>query len=83
MSGLASVSETGMVFDTPAGRIVESFAAGDVERAAVLGFYRDTLPALGWAAEGAGRFVREGEILALDFFGDGGELVVRFTLAPE
>lgn len=83
MPGLVGVADAGMVFDTPAGRIVESYAAGAVDRGSVLAFYGETLPALGWAARAPGLFLREGEILELDFFGVGGELVVRFTLAPQ
>ena len=83
MPGLETVTDSAMVFDTPAGRIVESYAAGAVDRAGVTGFYRETLPALGWTAPAPARFLREGEVLALDFYGVDGDLVVRFTLAPE
>jgi hypothetical protein len=82
MAALAPVPETGLVFDSPAGRIVESFAAGPTSRAEVLAFYNETLPALGWEAQSRVLFEREGERLTLDFFGPDGELTVRFTLAP-
>ncbi|MEQ8605078.1 MAG: hypothetical protein RIB45_17335 [Marivibrio sp.] len=82
MTELAAVPDAGIVFDSPAGRIVESFAAGPTSREAVLAFYADTLPALGWEPESRVRFNREGESLTLDFFGPDGELTVRFTLAP-
>lgn len=82
MGELAAVPDAGIVFDSPAGRIVESFAAGPTSREAVLGFYAETLPALGWTPESRVRFTREGESLSLDFFGPDGELTVRFTLAP-
>jgi hypothetical protein len=82
MGDLASVPDAGIVFDSPAGRIVESFAAGQTSREAVLAFYTDTLPALGWEARSRVLFEREGEQLSLDFFGPDGELTVRFTLAP-
>lgn len=83
MPGLAEVADAGVVFDKPDGRIVEAYAEGSVERAAVLAFYNDTLPQLGWRPAGAGRFRREGENLALDFLDGGGPLIVRFTLTPE
>lgn len=82
MEELAGVPNAGIVFDSPAGRIVEAFAAGATSREAVLAFYNDTLPALGWTAKSRVLFEREGEQLSLDFFGPDGELTVRFTLAP-
>ena len=87
MPGLSEVKDAGVVFDKPDGRIVEAYAEGDLKRDAVIGFYRDTLPQLGWtqakAAGAAATFRREGENLALDFLDGGGALVVRFTLTPE
>ena len=84
MPGLAEVADAGVVFDKPDGRIVEAYAEGAVERAAVLAFYDDTLAQLGWRPAGAtGRFRREGENLAIDFLDGGGPLIVRFTLTPE
>ena len=87
MPGLSEVKDAGVVFDKPDGRIVEAYAEGDLKRDAVIGFYSDTLPQLGWtkakAAGAAATFRREGENLALDFLDGGGALVVRFTLTPE
>ena len=83
MPGLVEVADAGVVFDKPDGRIVEAYAEGAVERAAVLAFYGGTLPQLGWRQTGTGRFRREGENLALDFLDGGGPLIVRFTLTPE
>jgi hypothetical protein len=83
MPGLAEVPDSGMVFDKPAGRIVEAYAEGAVSRAAVTAFYISTLPNLGWRAKAEALFQREGELLRLGFMGDDGALVVRFTLQPE
>ena len=87
MPGLNEVRDAGVVFDKPDGRIVEAYAEGEVQRDAVLGFYRGTLPQLGWertrTTSAAAAFRREGETLALDFLDGGGALVVRFTLTPE
>ncbi len=83
MPGLAEVPDVGVVFDKPAGRIVEAYAAGAVSRAAVTAFYISTLPNLGWHAKAEALFQREGELLRLGFMGDDGALVVRFTLQPE
>ena len=82
MDGLAVVEGRGMVFDTAAGRLVESYATGTVGRAKVLGFYDSALPQLGWTKTGAGAFRREGERLAIEFLGRDGDLVVHFTLSP-
>lgn len=83
MRDLTMVADAGMIFDSPAGRIVESFAAGETSRAAVQSFYQDSLPALGWEPVGPNRFRREGESLSIDYFGPDGQLTVRFTLAPD
>jgi len=83
MPGLSTVEDAGMVFDTPGGRIVESYATGALDRGQVIGFYAETLPALGWSAVSEVRYVREGEVLVLDLFGPDRDLLVRFTLAPE
>lgn len=79
---LRAVEDTGLVFDSPAGRIVEGYATGDTNAAAVQEFYQETLPALGWIHEDGSRFRREGEQLVIDYFGSAGALSVRFTLAP-
>ncbi len=85
MPGLIEASDDAMVFDAPAGRIVEAYASGAVSRNQVLEFYARTLPQLGWQRAGDGRFRREGEILKLEF-PDGGaqapDLTVRFALSP-
>jgi hypothetical protein len=91
MPGLAEVRDAGIVFDTPGGRIVETYAKGAARRAEVIAFYRQTLPQLGWQSVGDTVYRREGERLQIVIFGgnggnDGGgdgDLVVRFTLQPE
>ena len=82
MPGLSAVKEAGIVFDTPAGRIVEGYAAGAVGRKNVQRFYEKTLPQLGWAKTGQNEYRREGEKLTMDFKGKDGALTVRFTLSP-
>lgn len=82
MPGLSAVPDAGVVFDKPSGRIVESYAEGAVDRAAVASFYAATLPQLGWRARKGNVFEREGERLSLIFLGADGDLIVRFTLEP-
>lgn len=82
MAGLTAVEDAGLVFDSPAGRIVEAYAVGEVAWRDVITFYTATLKSLGWRILGEGRFAREGEELHIDRFGRDGDLTVRFTLAP-
>ena len=82
MDGLQEVTEAGMAFDKPSGRIVEAYAHGAVETAAVRRFYRQTLPQLGWERLGPDRFAREDEELEIDYLGADGDLTVRYTLQP-
>lgn len=82
MEGLSADDEAGLVFDSPAGRIVEAYAVGEVAWQDVITFYTATLQSLGWRTLGQGRFAREGEELHIDRFGRDGDLTVRFTLAP-
>jgi hypothetical protein len=81
MDGLDEV-RGGLVFDNPGGRIVESYATGAVDAAAVTQFYGETLPHLGWQARGNLTFEREGERLKLHLQGVGGALTVRFEISP-
>ena len=83
MPGLKSVDGAGIVFDTPAGRIIEGYAAGAVTQDAVRRFYAETLPQLGWKPLDNGEYHREGERLKIDFKGSDRALTVRFTLSPE
>jgi hypothetical protein len=91
MPGLTGDRDDGMVFDTPAGRIVEAYASGPVAWPDVLAFYEETLPQLGWSSGGEGLFRREGEVLRLEVLRGEAEastysqtptLTVRFTLSP-
>ncbi|HLZ67516.1 MAG TPA: hypothetical protein VKQ29_14885 [Aliidongia sp.] len=87
MPGLSSDDGASLVFDKPQGRIVEAAARGAVTRHAVMAFYDESLPQLGWRRAAAGSagsktFERDGERLSLDFDGRDGNLQVAFTLAP-
>jgi len=85
MPGLRSAENGALVFDKPGGRIVESVMRGRVERKAVLGFYAQTMPQLGWKRVADTRFERDGEELRLEFPGGGatsGLTTVRFVLTP-
>lgn len=80
--GLNELPDTGVTFDDPAGRIVEAFAAGQTTRDAVTTFYRATLPSLGWAELGPGRYRRDKEMLLIEFVGADSGVAVRYLLSP-
>ena len=86
MPGLVEAPDRTVVFDTPGGRIVLAAAAGAVAEAAVRRYYRAALPGLGWTAvegaRGADRFVRDGEVLVVEYRRGEAGLVVRFSLSP-
>jgi hypothetical protein len=83
---LAAAPGAGVVFDTPAGRIVSVFAKGKVAPASVLDYYGGALPQLGWLPDGKARFRRESERLRIEFIdntdGLAEGLTVRFVLSP-
>jgi hypothetical protein len=82
--GLKEQADKATVFDTPLGRIVNAYATGNLKPAAVLAFYDDTLPALGWDRQKAGTYHRKNEILKIDVWGpDEGPTNVSFTLSSQ
>jgi len=82
--GLKEQTEKATVFDTPLGRIVNAYATGNVKPEAVLDFYDDTLPALGWDRQKAGTYQRKNEILKIDVWGpDEGPTNVSYTLSSQ
>ncbi len=87
MPGLAAAESEPLIFDKPGGRIVQTLLSGSVPRKAVLAFYDQTLPQLGWRRTAERVFVREGEELRLEFVTAatapaGDRTTVRFTLNP-
>lgn len=91
MTGLREDPDAGLVFDKPAGRIVEAAASGALNPEQIAAFYRDTLPQLGWETVGDGpardtptlRFRRESEILTITLEPGKERTVVHFSLAPK
>lgn len=83
MEGLSEIEEEAFVFDKPEGRILEAYAIGAVTQDAVIAFYRETLPQLGWSAIGPASYVREGEMLVMSFTPGTSNLTVRFSLQPQ
>jgi len=83
LTGLIEQPGTGLVFDKPGGRLVESYASGALKPASVMTFYETTLPQLGWQHLGELTFSRDGEILRIDMVPDDKQTIVRFVLVPE
>ena len=83
MPGLTAVPESGLVFDKPAGRIVQAFAEGSMTMQSVMTFYDETLPQLGWQRAGVGDYLREGERLKLDLSQTARGVTVQFQLFPQ
>ena len=81
--GLREVTHAGMVFDTPGGRIVEAYAVGSGNADDFLGFYRRTLPQLGWRRLDGDRYAREGERLVIEVSRRDAALTVQFRITPE
>lgn len=71
----------GTLFESPAGRIVETTARGDAAPETVKAFYRQTLPQLGWEPADGG-YRRDGELLRIDIDGSQQPLTVRFSVVP-
>ncbi|MDO8607058.1 MAG: hypothetical protein Q7R40_11015 [Phaeospirillum sp.] len=81
--GLTEVAGSGIVFDSPGGRIVEAFASGPIKSAEALRFYAATLPQLGWTRESDTLYRREAEVLRLDPAPQGKGVTIRFAVSPE
>jgi hypothetical protein len=82
--GLKEQVDKATVFDTPLGRIVNAYATGNVKPEAVLDFYDETLPALGWDRQKAGTYRRKNETLKIDVWGpDEGPTNVSYTLSSQ
>lgn len=85
MPGLVEQSQAEILFDTPRGRLVQTWARGRVPSRLVYEFYHNSLPNLGWTADSLARFHRGGERLDIEMVEEGGtppRTTVRFTLSP-
>jgi len=81
--GLSEDRGDGLSFDAAAGRIVDAYARGDVDEASVLKFYEETLPQLGWTADSARQYRRNGERLRLEVNRGAQGLIVHYSLSPQ
>jgi len=81
--GLTEPPNSGMVFDSPSGRIVEASAAGEAAPDQIRAFYAQALPQLGWTVAGDQLYRRDNETLKIALDRRGKVLTVRFTLTPD
>lgn len=86
MDGLTQEPDTLTSFDSPYGRIVETYASGRADAVQVRLFYTQTLPQLGWqpvlTSGPALSFRREGEDLSIAITQQNGAVTVRFQSSP-
>lgn len=85
MPGFSEMRDQAIAFDKPNGRIGESLAiAKPIPAESVRGFYRDTLPQLGWSAarEGGDSYVRGEDRLRIEIDAGAQRTAIRFTLTP-
>lgn len=82
MPELAPIPEASLAFDTASGRVVVAFLNAEADLDAVLKFYGDTLPQLGWQKRGAAEWARAGEVLSIEKIADELATVIRIELKP-
>lgn len=80
--GFVELEGDGMVFESPAGRIVTAVARGSASPETVRAFYRGALPPLGWERRGVDRYQRDDEQLSFAFEPSGKALILRVRLVP-
>lgn len=84
MQSLMNVDDLSFSFDTPEGRIVEVYQQTTIaSQQQIETFYRNALPALGWAPTQTNTYERDGETLALFFDKKDKILFVRFVLTTQ
>jgi len=71
-----------LYFDKPGGRLIQSYAYGAVSSDDATDFYLAVMPEFGWQIGEGLVFLREGEMLRIEFIPEERSLVVRFVLSP-
>ncbi len=83
LAGLHQDPDSVTVFDTPQGRIVETFAQTPEPAQAVFAAYAEALPQMGWTRRSPSRYVRGAETLVFEVVGKGSPTVVRILLTSD
>ncbi len=82
-AGFTELEADGMVFESPAGRIVSAVARGAGAADGVRAFYRGALPPLGWEPRAGDVFRRDDEQLSFTFEPLAGNILIfRVRLVP-
>ena len=81
MAGLSVEPALGFAFDSPSGRIVMIFASSTAKAADILGFYNDSLPAIGWVG-GDGTWRRGPETLDISLVSTAAGQLWRLMVRP-
>ena len=83
MAGLTEEETPALDFDKPDGRLVETYAYGEVGAQEATDFYRAVMPEFGGQNIDGLVFTREGEMLRIELIPEEHALVVRFVLSPK
>lgn len=83
MPGLREAPASSMLFETAEGRIIESYAVGNVTVPDVLSFYATILPQLGWKQESDTVYHRDSETLRLKIANSKKPVMIVFSIMPE
>ena len=81
MNAMTIEPQLGFAFDSPEGRIVQVFATGPEDLAAVIAYYNDALSGLGWRGQD-GRWNRGDEALTISQVEMASGMLWRIRLNP-
>ncbi len=79
MAGMTEAADHAVIFDKPAGRIVETAATGTASAVDIQKFYSEVLPPLGWKSVSTNTYIRDGERMTLSI----SDSSVQFKITPE
>ena len=84
MHGFSEDKDSAVIFESPGGRIIETSAVGKGVWIDISGFYKKSLPELGWKTKSSTSYIREGELLNLELVEKDSEGKVRilFKITP-
>lgn len=81
-ANVIEIADSQIDFDSPDGRIIQVSAQGAMTKKAILDFYEETMPELGWEAISSNEFLREKERLTLEFSSQNQHIFIQFELSP-
>ena len=79
---MKNTKESLVVFDTNEGRLVKTEIYGEAELEQARRFYDSILPNLGWKAEETDSFIREKEVLTINYKENKKNLLIIFKILP-